>query len=406
MKHDHICEYKHFFEDRNNCYILLELCHNQSMNEMIKRRKRLTEPETVYFMIQLINSVKYMHDSFVIHRDLKLGNLFLDRNMNIKVGDFGLATRLESEEEKRKTICGTPNYIAPEVIQGSREERGHSFEVDVWSMGVILYTTLYGKPPYESKDVKATYKRIIANDYYFPSTAEVSDEAKDLITSMLQSNPADRPKLDELMRHPFFDAQCPEFLPPNAHHVAPEWTLTEEGKLVAVEQSRQPFGSRDVNQQPRNDATKKRGEPVKLVSVASTSSFPSSIKNVSRQQRGFQIYDESEQQKTEELTVPPTCTPASVQEMIAKAATLTIGGCVDAAKTPKRSPNDSDAEVLQRVLERLTSALDMAESRKFSYTPSVLSPPLTPKGGPSIWVKRYVDYTSKYGLGFLLNDGR
>ena len=162
------------------------------MNELIKRRRRLTEPEAAYFMLQMIQAVQYMHGNFVIHRDLKLGNLFLDKNVSIKVGDFGLATRLETEDEKRQTICGTPNYIAPEVIQGSKEERGHSFEVDVWSMGVILFTILVGKPPYEAKDVKSTYQRILANEYHFPSHIRVSEESKDLITNMLQSNPTDR----------------------------------------------------------------------------------------------------------------------------------------------------------------------------------------------------------------------
>jgi polo-like kinase 1 len=192
LKHDNICEYKHFFEDRDNCYILLELCHNQSMNEMIKRRKQLTEPEAIFFMGQMLEAVRYMHGNNVIHRDLKLGNLFLDKHLNMKVGDLGLATRLEDKDEKRKTICGTPNYIAPEIIQGDKAKRGHSFEVDVWSMGVILYTLLVGKPPYEAKDVKATYQRIINNEYSFPKHTQVSDVAKDLIGCMLQSVPTER----------------------------------------------------------------------------------------------------------------------------------------------------------------------------------------------------------------------
>lgn len=192
LKHKNVCEYKHFFEDRTNCYILLELCHNQSMNEMIKRRKRLTEPEAAFFMRELVDAVKYMHDNMVIHRDLKLGNLFLDKNVHIKVGDLGLATIVKDRDEKRKTICGTPNYIAPEVIQGDKSKRGHSFEVDIWSMGVILFAILTGKPPYEAKDVKSTYQRIIKNEYSFPGHIEITDTAKDLIESMLQTNPVDR----------------------------------------------------------------------------------------------------------------------------------------------------------------------------------------------------------------------
>ena len=159
---------------------------------MIKRRKRLTEPEAAFFFGQLTEAVRYMHEHSVIHRDLKLGNLFLDQNLHIKVGDFGLATRVEDRDEKRKTICGTPNYIAPEVIQGDKTKRGHSFEVDIWSMGVILYTILVGKPPYEAKDVKATYHRILANEYSFPDHANLSWNVKDLIGCMLQSNPKDR----------------------------------------------------------------------------------------------------------------------------------------------------------------------------------------------------------------------
>lgn len=159
---------------------------------MIKRRKRLTEPEAAYFMKQILEATRYMHDQNVIHRDLKLGNLFLDRDMLIKVGDLGLATRVEDKDEKRKTICGTPNYIAPEIIQGDKAKRGHSFEVDVWSMGVILYTVLIGKPPYEAKDVKATYQRILDNEYSFPRHIEISPSAKSLIQALLQTLPTDR----------------------------------------------------------------------------------------------------------------------------------------------------------------------------------------------------------------------
>ena len=128
------------------------------------------------------------HDRGIIHRDLKLGNLFLSKTMNIKVGDFGLACRVDSTDEKRRTICGTPNYIAPEVIEGNKEKRGHSFEVDVWSMGVVCFTMLVGKPPYESTDVKSTYRRILANEYSFPQ-GKVSGDARHLIASMLQTDP-------------------------------------------------------------------------------------------------------------------------------------------------------------------------------------------------------------------------
>lgn len=93
---------------------------------------------------------------------LKLGNLFLNDKMQLKVGDFGLAARVIFDGEKKRTICGTPNYIAPEILDS---KIGHSYEVDFWSIGVILYTLLIGRPPFESSEVRQTYKKIKANIY-------------------------------------------------------------------------------------------------------------------------------------------------------------------------------------------------------------------------------------------------
>ena len=101
---------------------------------MVKRRKRLTELEAQCYSLQIISALKYLHSHRVIHRDLKLGNLFLTDKMQIKIGDFGLATKLDFEGEKKRTVCGTPNYIAPEILEG---KTGHSYEVDVWSFGVV-----------------------------------------------------------------------------------------------------------------------------------------------------------------------------------------------------------------------------------------------------------------------------
>jgi polo-like kinase 1 len=106
---------EHVFEDSENVYIILELCTNQSLNELIKRRRRLMEIEVQTYILQLINGVKYLHGNRIIHRDLKLGNFFLSDKMELKIGDFGLAAKLEFDTEKRHTVCGTPNYIAPEI---------------------------------------------------------------------------------------------------------------------------------------------------------------------------------------------------------------------------------------------------------------------------------------------------
>ena len=100
--------------------------------------------------------------------------------LQIKIGDFGLATRVESDGERKRTLCGTPNYIAPEVLG----KKGHSFEVDVWSIGCILYTLLVGKPPFETQTLKDTYARIKRNEYHVPS--RIGPAAKNLISKLLQ----------------------------------------------------------------------------------------------------------------------------------------------------------------------------------------------------------------------------
>ena len=147
LHHKHVVQFSHNFEDDDNYYIILELCTNYTLSELIKRRKRVSEVEMRYYLLQMLSGMEYLHAQNVIHRDLKLGNLFLTGNMEIKIGDFGLATRVDFKDQRRTTMCGTPNYIAPEILMG---KCGHSFEVDIWSIGVVVYTMLVGKPPYET----------------------------------------------------------------------------------------------------------------------------------------------------------------------------------------------------------------------------------------------------------------
>jgi polo-like kinase 1 len=134
--------------------------------------------------------------------------------MEVKIGDFGLATKLEFDGERKRTICGTPNYIAPEVLEG---KQGHSYEVDIWSLGVIIYTLIIGKPPFETNDVKTTYKKIRMNSYSFPDTVPISDQAKDLITKILCNDPSKRPSIDEILNHNWINNEgtVPRFLPPS-----------------------------------------------------------------------------------------------------------------------------------------------------------------------------------------------
>ncbi|CAD8169533.1 unnamed protein product [Paramecium pentaurelia] len=200
LHHQNIVQFEDVFEDNDNVYILLELCQNQTLNELLKRRRRITQIEVQCYLKQLIGALKYIHSHRVLHRDLKLGNLFINDKMELKLGDFGLATKLDYDGQRRITICGTPNYIAPEILD---DRMGHSYQADIWSVGVIIYTLLIGKPPFETSDVKTTYNKISQCQFNFPDHIQISENAKNLISRILVLDPSKRLTLDEILSHPF-----------------------------------------------------------------------------------------------------------------------------------------------------------------------------------------------------------
>lgn len=144
--------------------------------------------------------------------------------MEIKIGDFGLAWCLENEKDRKSTLCGTPNYIAPEVLMNLKE--GYSYEIDTWAIGVVLYAMIVGSPPFETRDVKTTYLKIQKVDFKYPKGFYVSPEAKHLIGGILVSDPKDRMTLKQIREHPFFTkchyipktlpvASISQIIPPN-----------------------------------------------------------------------------------------------------------------------------------------------------------------------------------------------
>ena len=188
------------------------MCLNLTLNELFKRRKRLTEIEVLCYIVQLIKTLKYLHNHRVIHHDLKLGNLFLTDKMELKIVDFGLATKLDFEGERKRMVCGTPNYIAPEILDG---KTGYSYEVNIWSLGVIIYTLIIGRPLFETREVKTSYKRIKMNVYSFPENAIISEATKNLINQIIVCDPAKRPTLDQIITCDIFNRgiSIPKFLP-------------------------------------------------------------------------------------------------------------------------------------------------------------------------------------------------
>ncbi|XP_071765461.1 serine/threonine-protein kinase PLK1 isoform X1 [Centroberyx gerrardi] len=220
LNHPNIVGFHGFFEDEDFVFVVLEICRRRSLLELHKRRKAVTEPEARYYMMQLLKGCQYLHKNRVIHRDLKLGNIFLNDDMDVKIGDFGLATRIEFDGERKKTLCGTPNYIAPEVLC----KKGHSFEVDVWSLGCILYTLLVGKPPFETSCLKETYNRIKKNNYTIPW--HINPAASTLIKRMLHADPTQRPTIAELQTDEFFTGgYIPVRLPTTCLTVPPRFSI-------------------------------------------------------------------------------------------------------------------------------------------------------------------------------------
>uniref|UniRef100_A0A7N8XSG7 Serine/threonine-protein kinase PLK4 n=1 Tax=Mastacembelus armatus TaxID=205130 RepID=A0A7N8XSG7_9TELE len=198
LKHPSILELYNYFEDSNYVYLVLEMCHNGEMSRYLKERKMpFSEDEARHFMHQIVKGMLYLHTHGILHRDLTLSNLLLTNNMNIKIADFGLATQLKLPNEKHFTMCGTPNYISPEVATRS----AHGLESDVWSLGCMFYAFLMGRPPFDTDTVKHTLSKVVLGEYEMPS--HVSLEAQDLIHQLLQKDPAQRPSLSAVLDHPF-----------------------------------------------------------------------------------------------------------------------------------------------------------------------------------------------------------
>ncbi|KAI2709204.1 hypothetical protein CBS147332_6263 [Penicillium roqueforti] len=230
MRHPFIVQFYRAFAFGSSTYVVLELCPNGSVMDMFRKRRCFSLPEVRRYMIQLCAAVKYLHKRFVAHRDLKMGNLFLDHNMNIKVGDFGLAAMIMSDKDakRRNTLCGTPNYIAPEVLDKSKG--GHTQKVDIWSVGVICFAMLAGYLPFQSKTQDEVYKKVQNLTYVWPNESESSnyipEEAKDLVSRCLNLVDEERPDPDDIVEHPFFNMYegcIPRQLDPSCRFNKPLW---------------------------------------------------------------------------------------------------------------------------------------------------------------------------------------
>ncbi|ORC92655.1 putative serine/threonine protein kinase [Trypanosoma theileri] len=199
LRHDNVIELHDVLESKNHYYLVLEFVPGGELFDKIVAAKRFDEPTARYYFHQLIAGINYCHSMGFAHRDLKPENLLLDSNGTLKISDFGLSNR--QQDYLLQTVCGTPNYVAPEVLM----ERGYDGpSADIWSCGVVLYVMLAGRLPFEDPNLNALLGKIERGEYH--KIRHISEAASNLIDRMLIVDPQNRITIEGIFAHPWFAA--------------------------------------------------------------------------------------------------------------------------------------------------------------------------------------------------------
>lgn len=200
---------KDTFDEDDGVYLVLELAAEGELFNWIVMKQKLTETEARKVFVQLFQGVKYLHERSIVHRDIKPENILLtDKDLHVKLADFGLA-KIIGEESFTTTLCGTPSYVAPEILESTNYRR-YTRAVDVWSLGVVLYICLCGFPPFSDELYSAENPYTLSQqiklgrfDYPSPYWDSVGDPALDLIDRMLTVDATQRITIDECLEHPW-----------------------------------------------------------------------------------------------------------------------------------------------------------------------------------------------------------
>ncbi|EJW74513.1 other/AUR protein kinase [Wuchereria bancrofti] len=195
LRHPNISRLYGYFHDSDRVYIVLEFAQKGSLFSHLQKMEKFPPQLAAKYMYQLASAMEYCHQKNVLHRDLKPENVLISKTGDLKISDFGWSVHEPSS--RRTTVCGTLDYIAPEMIPNGQ----YDAMVDNWSLGVMLYEFLVGKPAFEAKSYNDTYENIRNCSYTFPP--HVPDGAKDLISKLLQKDPAKRLSLKGVINHPW-----------------------------------------------------------------------------------------------------------------------------------------------------------------------------------------------------------
>lgn len=208
VTHQNVIKLYEIYDEPKKMHLVMELVTGGELFDRIVSRGNYTEKDAASLMATLCSALEYLHDKNIVHRDLKPENLLYSSPADdaiIKVADFGLA-RVVSGKDMMKTACGTPGYVAPEILKNQGYDSG---AVDVWSAGVILYILLCGFPPFYEEELPALFDQILHARYDFPSPwwDNISKEAKELVNAMLTIDPKKRITAAQVADHPWIKAE-------------------------------------------------------------------------------------------------------------------------------------------------------------------------------------------------------
>ena len=205
---NYIVKYYESFEEDNNYFIVMEYCEKGDLGSYLSKLKknniRLTENEIWKFFIEISLGLTYIHNKKILHRDLKSKNIFLNKDLNIKIGDLGIAKILQDTNHAH-TFIGTPFYLSPEIC----EEKPYNEKSDVWALGCVLYELITFKHPYNASNQAALLLKIISGNYEpINDDIIISNDLKKLVSLLLEKNYMNRPSMKDIIKKDFFIEKC------------------------------------------------------------------------------------------------------------------------------------------------------------------------------------------------------